>query len=109
MRQPEVAARRHDGFMTDACILDHITFEVPYDEAAEDLCRLLGTAHRYTGENEAWSVHIELGSDPAEVSSILRRVEAWVAARRLLAIRFQLDDRWYVMESGEAIWALEAA
>jgi hypothetical protein len=95
--------------MTGAWILDHITFEVPYEDAAEDLCRLLGTAYRYTDENGVWSVHVALGSDPAEVSSILRRVEAWVAARRLLAIRFQLDDRWYVMESGEAIWALEAA
>jgi hypothetical protein len=32
-----------------------------------------------------------------------------VAGRGLYAIRFHLDDRWYVMESGEATWALEAA
>ena len=41
------------------------------------------------------------------LAALLRRVEAWVAEKGLYAIRFQLDGRWYVMESGEAAWALE--
>lgn len=79
-------------------------------EAAEDLGRLLGgIAYRDVDGDEAWSVQVAFGDDSGKLASILRRAEEWVAARGLLAIRFGLDGRWYVLESGEATWALEAA
>lgn len=89
---------------------DDIRFEVPQEDAAQDLCRLLESWHsHFEMTNNAWSVHAAPGVDPMALALLLRRVEAWVAERGLYAIRFHLDERWYVMESGEATWALEAA
>jgi hypothetical protein len=34
----------------------------------------------------------------------MRSVEDWVAQESLRAIRFELDDRSYVLESGETDW-----
>ena len=91
-------------------IRDDITFEVPDEAAAQQLCQLLeSSACRVVPIDDVWSVWAPLGTDPTTVALLLRRVEAWVAERGLHAIRFELDGRWYVMESGEAIWALEAA
>lgn len=89
---------------------DDIRFEVPQEDAAQDLCRLLESSHSCVEPTDnAWSVHAALGVDSMALALLLRRVEAWVAERGLYAIRFRLDGRWYVMESGEATWALEAA
>jgi hypothetical protein len=35
----------------------------------------------------------------------MRTVEDWVARESLRAIRFELDGRVYIMESGEVNWA----
>ena len=89
---------------------DDIRFEIPQAGAAQDLCRLLESSHSHVEMTDnAWSVHAAPGVDPKALASLLRRVEAWVADRGLYAIRFHLDGRWYVMESGETTWALEAA
>jgi hypothetical protein len=89
---------------------DEITFEIPQEDAAKELCELLQSSKSYLElKDDAWSVQAVLGTDPKTVALLLRRVEAWVAERELRAIRFQLDDRWYVMESGDATWAVEAA
>jgi hypothetical protein len=87
-----------------------ITFEIPQEDAARELCALLETARSYREPtDDGWSVHVVVGGDPQDLAVLLRRVEAWVAKRGLCAIRFRLDERWYVMESGEPIWAVEAA
>lgn len=89
---------------------DDIRFEVPQRDAAQDLCRLLESSHsRIELMDNAWSVHAATGVDSMALALLLRRVEAWVAEKGLCAIRFHLDGRWYVMESGGATWALEAA
>jgi hypothetical protein len=89
---------------------DDIRFEVPQEDAAEDLCQLLESSHSHVEMTDnAWSVRAAPDIDPTALALLLRRVEAWVAERGLYAIRFHLDGRWYVMESGEATWALEAA
>jgi hypothetical protein len=89
---------------------DEITFEIPQEHAAKELCELLQSSKSYLElKDDAWSVQAVLGTDPQTVALLLRRVEAWVAERELRAIRFQLDDRWYVMESGDATWSVEAA
>ena len=85
-------------------------FEVPQEEAARELSRLLKSSHACVDlRNDAWSVQVMFGAEPEELGSLLRRVETWVAEHGLGAIRFQLDGRWYVMESGETTWTLEAA
>ena len=87
-----------------------ITFEVPHEAAAQRLCRLLESSDcRVELSDGVWSVGAALEADPTRVALLLRRVETWVAEQRLQAIRFELDGRWYVMESGEAAWAVEAA
>jgi hypothetical protein len=89
---------------------DDIRFEVPQEDAAQDLCQLLESSRSHVEMTDnAWSVHAAPGVDPMALALLLRRVEAWVAEKGLYAIRFHLDGRWYVMESGEATWALEAA
>ena len=89
---------------------DDIRFEVPREDAAQDLCRLLESSHSHVEMTDnAWSVHAAPGIDPMALAPLLRRVEARVADGGLYAIRFHLDGRWYVMESGETTWALEAA
>jgi hypothetical protein len=92
---------------------DHIRFELPWQSTAEELSALLGSSFAYRGvDDAAWSVEVELGEDPEALASLLRQVEAWVAERRLWAIRYELDGRWYVMEAGEmpsVIAAVEAA
>ena len=89
---------------------DDIRFELPQEDAAQDLCRLLESSQSHIElTDNAWSVHAAPGVDPMALALLLRRVEAWVAEKGLHAIRFHLDGRWYVMESGEATWALEAA
>jgi hypothetical protein len=81
---------------------DHIRFELPWQSTAEELCALLESSFAYRGvDDAAWSVAVELGEDPEALASLLRRVEAWVAERRLWAIRYELDGRWYVLEAGE--------
>jgi hypothetical protein len=87
-----------------------ITFEIPHEDAARELCELLESARSYREPiDDGWSVHAVLGPEPPAVAVLLRRVEAWVAARGLCAIRFRLDERWYVMQSGDPRWAVEAA
>jgi hypothetical protein len=89
---------------------DDIRFEVPQEDAAQDLCQLLELSQSHVEMTDsAWSVQAAPGVDPIALALLLRRVEAWVAERGLYAIRFHLDGRWYVMESGEATWALQAA
>jgi hypothetical protein len=36
----------------------------------------------------------------------MRTVEDWVARESLRAIRFELDGRVYILESGEVDWAV---
>jgi hypothetical protein len=40
---------------------------------------------------------------------LLRLVERWVAEQGIVAIRFELDGRMYVLESGQAVWSQAAA
>ena len=94
--------------MTNVDATDDIRFEVPQEDVAQDLCQLLESSHSHVQMTDnAWSVHAVPGADPMALAPLLRRVEAWVAEKGAVPVRFQLDGRWYVMESGEATRALE--
>ena len=57
---------------------DDIRFEVPQEDAAQDLCRLLESSHSHVElTDKAWSVHAAPGVDPMALALLLRRVEAW--------------------------------
>lgn len=55
------------------------------------------------------SVGAALLPDRGDVALLLRTVEAWVVEESLLALRFELDGRTYVLEAGEAEWAVDAS
>lgn len=55
------------------------------------------------------SVGAVLLPEPEDVAVLLRTVEDWVEEESLLALRFELDERAYVLEAGEAAWALDAS
>jgi len=55
---------------------------------------------------EVMVVLVELWPEPDDIATLLRRVEAWVEEEGLCALRFELDGRAYVLEAGEADWAL---
>ena len=76
--------RRHDGATRNVGTSDDIRFEVPQEDAAEDLCRLLESSHSYVEMTDnAWSVHAVPGVDPMALAALLRHVEAWVAEKGL--------------------------
>jgi hypothetical protein len=55
------------------------------------------------------SVGAELRPEPEDVAVLLRTVEAWVEEKSLLALRFELDHRNYVLAAGEAAWSVDAS
>jgi hypothetical protein len=54
--------------------------------------------------NEVVLVTVYFRTTTADLASLLRSVEAWVAQESLCAIRFELDGRAYVMQAGDANW-----
>ena len=94
--------------MTNVGATDDIRFEVPQEDVAQDLCQLLESSHSHVEMTDnAWSVHAVPGVNPngARRASPPRR--GLGGRKRAVPVRLQLDGRWYVMESGEATWALE--
>ncbi|HVU76625.1 MAG TPA: hypothetical protein VHC67_03515 [Gaiellaceae bacterium] len=67
---------------------------------------------RLVSRREAWrfqlgdtwfvTAEVEEGDD---LAVLLRDVERWVAAECLRAIRYWVDDRDYVLESGDVAWS----
>jgi hypothetical protein len=55
-------------------------------------------------ENELYVVVAAFRPGSNDLAVLLREVEAWVAEESLCAIRYMLDDRIYVLESGGPDW-----
>jgi hypothetical protein len=87
----------------DSGITDMLVFELPDLDLATELTKRLE-------DYWACAIHEDLGvavvtaflaSDGgSELAVLLRRVETWVAARSLGAIRYWLDRRAYILEAG---------
>ena len=78
-----------------------VRFELPAYADVGELCarirpRWPGAANR---EGDVWCVTARVRSTKNDVARLLRAVESYVAYAGLLAIRFQLDGRFYVMEA----------
>jgi hypothetical protein len=80
-----------------------------------ELPNLAGAARLATLVRSHWAAHVHERDDialvtfyfraaTADLASLLRSVETWIAQESLCAIRFELDGRDYVMEAGEANW-----
>lgn len=93
--------------MSDHGFSDSATFELADVALAADLAERLAPRWKVAVKaegNDAVVVGAELRADPDDVAILLREVEAFVAEESLCALRFELDQRGYVLEAGEADW-----
>ncbi len=94
--------------MNDVSLLatDAVLFELPSPDDADDLARILHERCIAWTErwDDVWIVGAELREDD-DLAALLRTAERWVADRRLVAIRFSLDARAYILRAGEISWS----
>jgi hypothetical protein len=95
----------------DAELNELVFFEIPGFELAAQLCERVGSdrlAWVQSGEGIR-RVAVLIQPEDGDLAAILRTVERWVAEHGLVAIRFELDGRLYVLDSGEGSWSKAAA
>jgi hypothetical protein len=84
-----------------------VRFEIPDLAGAARLTRQLG-GRWHVSLHEGLSVNVVSAiiqpNRLGDLAVLLRRVEAWVAQESLVAIRYALDGREYVLTAGEADW-----
>lgn len=89
---------------------DCVDFEVPDLAGAARLARRLRPYWPVSIQERYEVAVVSVAVAPErDIATLLRTAEAWVAEESLKAIRFELDSRHYVLESGEADWAAAAA
>jgi hypothetical protein len=84
----------------DASLNDIVLFELPARSGATQLLAELSSSHlawMERGEDVA-VVGVLLNPDDGDLAYLLRTVETWVEQRGLLAIRFEVDGRTYVLQ-----------
>lgn len=81
-------------------------FELPDLAGAARLATLLRSrwAVSVNEEDDVAIVDVYIRASRTDLASLMRTVEDWVARESLRAIRFELDGRVYIMESGEVDW-----
>jgi hypothetical protein len=55
-------------------------------------------------EDDVALVDVYVRASRTDLASLMRTVEDWVARESLRAIRFELDNRVYILEAGEVNW-----
>ena len=88
----------------DSLLDETVLFEMPELEPAMALCARLAK-HRlaWVQSREGLRlVTVQLLSEPGDLATLLRSVEEWVAERGLVAIRYEVDGRAYVLEAGRS-------
>jgi hypothetical protein len=85
---------------------DAVEFEVADLPTAARLTRRLAPTRMVDVRQHAdcTVVTVTLGRRPTDVAALLREVERFIAEESLCALRFRLDGRTYVLESGDADW-----
>jgi hypothetical protein len=85
---------------------DAALFELPSPDDADDLSRRLDEHCVAWTErwDDIWIVGVELHEVP-DLGQLLRTVEGWVAERELVAIRFSLDAKPYILHAGDVTWS----
>ena len=90
-------------------VSDTVRFEVVELATAVRLAQRLGRSRSVilVAESEyVKSVVAEVRRRPADLAALLRDVEDWVRDESLGAIRYELDDRAYVLDAGESDWSV---
>jgi len=77
-----------------------VLFEVPARSGATQLLAELSTARLAWMErgDDVSVIGVLLNPDEDDLARLLREVEAWVEQRGLLALRFELDGRTYILQ-----------
>jgi hypothetical protein len=95
----------------DAELSDVISFEIASYVAAKRLLARLRPV--WDGEiddgDTVWLVVVELRPRREDLAALLRDVESWVNLWGLRAIRYHVDGRAYILESGHPVWTTAAS
>jgi hypothetical protein len=91
----------------DSGLSEIVRFEIPDLAAAARLATRL-CANCVVAVDDRNDVIVTLDRD-LDLAQLLRTAEAWIAEESLCAIRFEVDDRAYVLASGEADWPAATA
>jgi hypothetical protein len=91
----------------DTGLSDIVRFEIPDLAAAARLATRL-CARCVVVVDDRNDVIVTLQRD-LDLAQLLRTVEAWIAEESLCAIKFELDERAYVLAAGEADWGAATA
>jgi hypothetical protein len=88
-------------------LTETVQFELPDLAGAARLATLLRSrwAVSVNEEDDVALVDVHIRASRRDLASLMRTVEDWVARESLLAIRFELDGRVYILEAGEVNWA----
>ena len=87
---------------------DVVRFEIPAYADVDAFCERIrarwpGTRRR--GDDDVWLVSARVRRSRNDLARLLRDVEAYVAETGLLAIRYHVDGRAYVMTAALAVSA----
>ena len=84
----------------DASLNDIVLFEVAAQAGATQLLAELSQARLAWMErgDDVSIVGVLLNPDDADLAHLLRTVETWAEQRGLLALRFEVDGRTYVLQ-----------
>jgi hypothetical protein len=88
-----------------------VLFEVPTRSGATQLLATLSASRLAWIErgDEVSVVGVLLNPNDGDLASLLRCVESWVEQRGLLAIRFEVDGRTYILQPALSAQALTVA
>jgi hypothetical protein len=95
----------------DTELSEVVVFEIPGFDRAMRLYELLGSqwlAWVESGDGIR-RVSVLIQPDEGDLATLLRVAERWVAEAGLGAIRFEVDGRTYVLETGGSFWSTAAA
>jgi hypothetical protein len=88
-------------------LTETVRFELPELAHAARLATLLRSrwAVSVNEEDHIALVDVYIRASSKDFASLMRSVEDWVARESLRAIRFELDGRVYLLESGDVDWS----
>ena len=92
---------------SDPVFTNYVEFEVPlFAPVARFVARLqLAWLTAVEELEDSTLIIVELNAKPESLARLLRLAEEWVRDEALCAIRFSIDGRSYVLQSGELDWA----
>jgi hypothetical protein len=95
----------------DEAFSETVVFELLGRGAGDRLCERL-QSRWFVGVYECEELALvaaELRPEEGDLAVLLRAVKLWAADSAIPALRFHLDGREYVLESGASIWGAPAA